>query len=247
MKIICIIPARYQSTRFEGKPLAKILNKPMIWWVHNQVKKVESISEIYVATDDQRIVYQCKKYGIQTIMTSLNLSTHLDRLYEASKKVDFDLIINVNGDEPIIDPKIIESFIPKNVDVNESLAFNAYTHLINPSHVIDNSKIKVVMDINKNALYFSRSPIPYPQKNINFQFKKFIGLQCFTRKALEFCGNHKSGPLEAIEDIDEFRFLENGHQIKMVEVDSASISVDTRKDIDYVEKYIKDNSNLFIE
>ena len=247
MKIVCVIPARFESSRFKGKPIAKILNKPMIWWVYNQVKKVDLINEIYVATDDQRIVNVCQKYGINTILTSVNHLTHLDRLFEVSQKINFDLIINVNGDEPIIDPEVIKHFIPKKVNINKSLIFNAYTKLIRPSHLIDNSKIKVVMDVNKNALYFSRSAIPYPQKENNVDYNKFIGLQVFTRKSLEFCGHQKRGPLESTEDIDEFRFIENGHQIKMIEVISASISVDSKKDIEYVEKYIKDNPNMFVE
>ncbi|WP_129689749.1 3-deoxy-manno-octulosonate cytidylyltransferase [Gottfriedia acidiceleris] len=239
MKIIGVIPARFNSSRFKGKPLADICGKPMIWWVHQQVKKVEELSEVYVATDDIRIQSVCEGYGIKTVMTSESHKTHLDRLYEVSTKVDADFYVNVNGDEPLIDSQAISKILPKDVDPSSIYVANLMTVLKNPLEAVDFSKIKVTTDIFGYGLYMARSPIPYPKGTYEFNFKKFVGVQCFTKSALEFCYNAKRGPIEEAEDIDEFRFLENGQKIKFIEAEVTTLSVDTPKDLDKVRLIIK--------
>lgn len=240
MKMIGVIPARFNSSRFKGKPLADICGKPMIWWVHQQVKMVEELSEVYVATDDLRIQSVCEEYGIKTVMTSESHKTHLDRLYEVSTKVDADFYVNVNGDEPLIDSEAISKILPKDVDPSSIYVANLMTVLKNPLEAVDFSKIKVTTDIFGNGLYMARSPIPYPKGTYEFNFKKFVGVQCFTKSALEFCYNAKRGPIEEAEDIDEFRFLENGQKIKFIEAEVTTLSVDTPKDLDKVRLIIKD-------
>lgn len=240
MKIVAIIPARYGSSRFPGKPLADICGKPMIWWVYKQAKKVKRINEVYVATDDKRIESVCKGFGIKTIMTSVEHKTHLDRLYEASTKVDADFYININGDEPLIESSCIEDLIPdKSVDPNSSYAANGMMVLSEPIDAFDTSKIKIATDMNSYGLYLARSPIPFPKGRSDYQLKKFVGVQCFTKKALEFCGKTKRGFLESIEDIDEFRFIENGHKLLFVMTNATTLSVDTKKDLDRVREIIK--------
>lgn len=246
MKIVGIIPARYKSTRFEGKPLADICGKPMIWWVYQQFLKAKGIDKVYVATDDIRIKKCCENFNMNVIMTSDNCPTHLERLYEVSTKIDADFYINVNGDEPLIESSCIEDLIPqKDIDPNDSYFANGMMVLTDPIDAYDSSKIKVAVDMKGFGLYLARSPIPYPKASREFNLKKFVGVQCFTKKALNFVNNTARGYLESIEDIDEFRFLENGHKIKFIMTKATTIAVDTPKDLEKVrsiiEKKIKNN------
>lgn len=241
MKVVGIIPARYQSTRFQGKPLADICGKPMIWWVYRQLLNAKGIDEAYVATDDERIEEVCKQHNIKVVMTSKEHPTHLERLYEASTKIDADFYINVNGDEPLIESSCIEDLIPKSdIDPNSSYAANGMMILKDPIDAFDTSKIKIATDMQSYGLYMARSPIPFPKARSNYQLKKFVGVQCFTKKALEFCYNTKRGYLESIEDIDEFRFLENGHKLLFVMTNATTLSVDTKKDLAKVNDIIKE-------
>ncbi len=234
MKIIGVIPSRYASTRFPGKGIADICGKPMIWWVYQSLRKAKGIDEAYVATDNQLIVDVCNKEGIPVVMTSDSCPTHLERLYEVSTKIDADFYINVNGDEPLIESSAIEAMIPQNIDPSESYFANGMMILRDPIDAYDSSKIKIATDMFDYGLYMARSPIPYPKARSDFQLKKFVGVQCFTKKALEFVANTKRGYLESIEDIDEFRFLENGHKIKFIMTEATTLSVDTKKDLEKV-------------
>lgn len=232
MNIIGIIPARFKSTRFEGKPLADICGKPMIWWVYRQFKLANGISEVYVATDDSRISDVCERYGMKYIMTSDNHPTHLDRLAEVASKIDADFYININGDEPLMMPEYIEHLLPsETVDPKSFYFANAMTKIKKPVEVNDVSRIKIATDRNGNALYMARTPIPYPKASSDFDYMKFVGIQCFSRSALLFCGETPRGHLEGIEDIDEYRFIENGKKVKMVEIPAETLSVDTKTDL----------------
>ncbi len=239
MKIVGVIPARYASTRFPGKPLADICGKPMIWWVYQQAKKVEELDEVYVATDDERIETVCHDYKMDVIMTSDSHPTHLDRLGEFAKKVKGDFYININGDEPLIDPNSIRAMLPsQDIDPNEFYFANGMMYIENPIEAIDTSKIKIATDVYNNCLYMARVPIPYPKGGSNFKLKKFVGIQCATRKALIFCSETKRGELESIEDIDEFRFIENGKNVKFILTEAKTIAVDTQKDLEKVRQII---------
>ncbi len=239
MKIVAVIPARYKSSRFPGKPLADILGKPMIWWVYNQAKKANGITDVYVATDDEKIYNVCQGEGINVIMTSDKCPTHLERLYEFSTKVEADFYININGDEPLIESKCIEDMIPINVEPSSDYMANGMMILKDPIDAIDSSKIKVAVDMLGYCMYMARSPIPFPKGRGDYQLKKFVGVQCFSKKALEFVNNTKRGFLESIEDIDEFRFLENGYKVKMVLTEANTLAVDTPKDLEKVRGIIK--------
>lgn len=231
MKIVAVIPARYKSSRFPGKPLADICGKPMIWWVYNQAKKAKGITEVYVATDDEKIFNRCKEEGINVVMTSDACPTHLERLYEFSTKVEADFYININGDEPLIESSCIEDLIPKGIDPDSDYMANGMMILKDPIDAIDSSKIKVAVDMLGYCMYMARSPIPFPKGRGDYQLKKFVGVQCFSKKALEFVNVTKRGFLESIEDIDEFRFLENGYKVKMVLTEANTLAVDTPKDL----------------
>ena len=235
MKVIGVIPSRYASTRFPAKGLADICGKPMIWWVYRSLKATKGIEEAYVATDDQRIIDVCVQLGIPAVMTSDSCPTHLERLYEVSTKIDADFYINVNGDEPLIESSAIEAMIPgDDVNPNESYFANGMMILRDPIDAYDSSKIKIATDMAGYGLYMARSPIPFPKGRSDFQLKKFVGIQCFTKKALQFVADTPRGYLESIEDIDEFRFLENGHKIKFILTEATTLSVDTKKDLEKV-------------
>lgn len=239
MNIIGIIPARFKSTRFEGKPLADICGKPMIWWVYRQFKLASGIMEVYVATDDNRISEVCEKYGMKYIMTSDSHPTHLDRLAEVAEKIEADFYVNINGDEPLMMPEYIEFLIPSDMVDPKSFYFaNAMTKIKKPVEVNDVSRIKIATDKDGNALYMARVPIPYPKASSDFDYMKFVGIQCFSRRALLFCGETPRGHLESIEDIDEYRFIENGKKVKMVEIPAETLSVDTKADLTVVREVI---------
>lgn len=240
MKIVAIIPARYQSSRFPGKPLADLCGKPMIWWVYNQVKKVPEIDAVYVATDSEKIASVCKKYGINSVMTRSDHGTSTERVNEVAQKVDADLYIVINGDEPLIDPDIIRAIIPtRTIDLSFYVS-NLMTEISRPSEVVDFTNIKVVTDEEGNALFMSRSPIPYPKSSIDYKYYKHVGVLVYSKSALEFFATTPKGYNEKIEDVNELRFIEHGKKLKMVEVEVHSLSVDTPKDLEYVRSVIEE-------
>lgn len=239
MKIIGIIPARYKSTRYEGKPLADICGKPMIWWTYQQAKKTIGLDEVYVATDSEIIEKVCKEHDVNVIMTSDQNKTPTDRIYEVSTKFDADFYISINGDEPLIDPKTIESVIPNEKKQNEYVA-NIITTIKDPVEVIDFTNLKVVTNDIGRGIYISRSPIPYSKGSMYCEYKKHVGVYAFNKKALEFYHNTKRGTLETIEDIDLLRFIENQIDIDFIDVDCKTLSVDTPKDLKRVIDIIKE-------
>lgn len=238
MKVVAIIPARYNSTRFQGKPLADICGKPMIWWVYNQVLKAKKIQDAYVATDDIRIAEACKKYNIKYIMTSENCETCTSRIYEASQQIESDLYMSVNGDEPLIDPNLLESIIPSEDYNKDFYVSNLMTKMHSPAEVVDFTNIKVVVDSENNCLFMSRSPIPYPKGMLDFDYYKHVGVMIYTKSALYFYQKTPRGKMERIEDVDYLRFIENNKKVKMVDVVANTLSVDTPKDLAVVKDLI---------
>ncbi len=238
MKIVAIIPARYASTRLPGKPLADICGKPMIWWVYNQVKKVKEFEAIYVATDDERIKEVCEQYKMNIIMTRDNHPDHISRVQEVSDKVSADYYVCINGDEPLIETKCIKQVLPKKIE-KEAYFCGARRKLTNPVETIDSGNIKLAITENDRCVYMSRTPIPFPKGTLLYTYWKYVGIECFNKKALDLFVNKKMGTLEKIEDIDHLRFIENGVNIYFKEVDSDSLSVDTKKDLEKVINIIK--------
>lgn len=240
MKIVAVIPARYKSTRFEGKPLVDICGKPMIWWVHHQLSQVNGLDGIYVATDDERIGNVCSSYNINYVMTSDVHPTHLDRLAEFAEIIKSDFYININGDEPLLMPEYVEYLLPPpNLSPDIFYVANAMTKIKKTVEVADVSRIKIVTDNYGFGMYMARTPIPYPKGNSDFDYMKFVGIQCFSRSALLFCKDNKRGKIESIEDIDEYRFLENGKKIRFIEIPAETLSVDTPSDVIVVSKVLE--------
>lgn len=239
MKVIGIIPARYKSTRFEGKPLADICGKPMVWWTYQQAKKTKGLDEVFVATDSKIIEKVCKELKINVIMTSSENQTPTDRIYEVSTLIDADFYVSINGDEPLVDPKTIEAIIPKSKKENKYIA-NIITTIKDPVEVIDFTNLKVVTNDKGKGIYISRSPIPYPKGSMDCIYKKHVGIYAFNKKALQFYHKTKRGILETIEDIDLLRFIENSVDIKFIDIECKTLSVDTPKDLKRVIDIMKE-------
>lgn len=227
MKIIGVIPARYKSSRFPGKPLADICGRPLVWWVYRQAVKV--IGKVYVATDDERIVGACSKLSIPAVLTG-NHPTGTDRVGEVAKKIKADFYLNIQGDEPLLTPQMIKGVI----------VYSSVSALMTPvkrmSDLSNSNVVKVVCNAKKESLYFSRLPIPYPRTEPKYY--KQVSVYGFTRKALmDYCGLPR-GPVEMAEDIELLRFIENGIKIQMVEVKGDTVAVDTPSDLDIVRDII---------
>lgn len=237
MKVVAFIPARYDSSRLKGKPLADICGYPMIWWVYRQVKKSSVISAVCVATDSEKIQEVCWEHGMNCVMTSSAHATSTDRIYEAAQKVPADIYVCINGDEPLIQPEILEKVIP--ASEKDFFAANLMGRIRNPVEVVDDSNIKVVTDREGNALFLSRSPIPHPKASIQFDYYKHLGVLAYAPEALRFFAETEKGPVEAVEDINELRFVEHGKKLKMIPVETETLSVDTPKDLEYVRRVVR--------
>lgn len=244
MKIIGVIPARAGSSRFGNKPMAEILGKPMIWWVHKHSKEVDCFDEVYVATDSEEIKTTCESFGAKVLMTSSNHDTATDRLVEVSTIVDADLYVMVNGDEPVIQAKDIIKCIPENLNPKSFYVSNLMTDFTNPVEVVDPTNLKIVTNNEGICLFISRSPIPYPKGSMDYTYQKFVGVGAFTKPALEYYRDTDRGPIEKIEENDSFRFIENRKEIYYINAQCKSLSVDTPKDIEGVIEYLNEKGEL---
>lgn len=234
MKVVGIIPSRYQSTRLPGKPLVDICGHPMIWWVYQNVKKVKEFDEVYVATDDDRIKEVCESFGAKVIMTTSDCFCMIDRVAQVARQIDADYYVTINGDEPILESEIIPKIIPDFIEKEQPVVRGLVREFTSPAEVIDPGNIKIVVGRGGYALYVSRSAVPYPHKTTQFSYKKYVGVECFNRAALEFYISTPPTEIEKIEDLGSIRFLEYGHRIHYTQVESHSLSVDTPKDLEYI-------------
>ncbi len=239
MKVIGVIPARFGSTRLPGKPLLDICGHPMIWWTYNNVKNINELDAVFVATDDERIAEYCDDASIPYLMTKNNHNTAASRLYEVSLKIDADFYLQINGDEPLLNKEAIIASIPKTIPSDVEFGTNIITKMNDPAQVLDPSNIKMVFDNEMNALYMSRTAIPNPYKSLDFKYYKHTGIIGYNKKMLEFYNNSTPGRFETIEGIDTLRFLDYGKQLKLIIVDSChNLSVDTAKDLEEIRKII---------
>jgi 3-deoxy-manno-octulosonate cytidylyltransferase (CMP-KDO synthetase) len=239
-KIIAIIPARYQSSRFPGKPLAEVENgKTMIQCVYEQVCKVDEFEEICVATDDDRIKKVCDEKGIPCIMTRADHPTHVNRIWEVSEKIKADYYVVVCGDEPLIDPEVIKAVLPDENNREELYVGGLCRYFSDPAEVIDPANIKVVTNDADECILLSRSPVPFPYKSVMFKYKKVVGVECYNKAALNYFISKEKGFLERIEDVTLQRFLENKIHIKYKLVESESLSVDTPGDLEKVKTILR--------
>lgn len=238
MKKIGVIPSRYGSTRFPAKPLADICGKPMVWYVYQQALKAD-LDDVYVATDDERILNVCNELGINALMTSNKHKTPNDRVYEVSTIIDADIYVCINGDEPLIKPEVINASLPTNDEDLTMYYSNVITTIKNPVEVVDPTNIKVIVNDNGDALWASRNPIPYPKGNMNFEYKKIIGIAAFSKDALNYYVSTPRSEIEKTEELDLYRFLINHKIVKLKDIPCSTLSVDTPKDLEHVREIIK--------
>ena len=240
MKVLCIIPARYASTRLPGKPLREIAGKPMIVRVYERAVQARLVQDVVVATDDERIRAAVEEYGGRAVMTRADHATGTDRLAEVAEKMtDYDLIINVQGDEPLIDPAVIDALVePFLADATLPMA-TAKTLLTDEVEMANPNNVKVITDLTGDALYFSRARIPYA-RNTGAKVYKHIGIYAYRRDFLLDYARMAQTPLELSESLEQLRALENGHRIRVIETDTVFIGVDTEEDLAAVnEEYRK--------
>jgi 3-deoxy-manno-octulosonate cytidylyltransferase (CMP-KDO synthetase) len=234
MNVLGVIPARYQSTRLPGKPLLMIGTKPMIQWVYEAAKTATLIDELVVATDDERICDIVKGFGGKAELTSADHPTGTDRLAEVARGYQTELVINIQGDEPLIRGEVIDSIIKPLLENKDLPMSTAKVRLSDPEEINDPSVVKVVTRNNGDALYFSRSPIPYPRKPEQAVYWKHIGLYGYRKDfLLKYVELPQSG-LELAESLEQLRVLANGLRIRVVEVEDDSVGVDTPADLERV-------------
>ena len=231
MKVLCIIPARYASTRLPGKPLRDIAGKPMIVRVYERATGAQRVHEVVVATDDERIRAAVEEHGGNAVMTRADHATGTDRLAEvAAQRPDCDLIINVQGDEPLIDPAVIDALVAPFEHDDALMMATAKTEITDAAEMENPNNVKVVTDRTGNALYFSRARIPYA-RNAGAKVYKHIGIYAYRRDFLLAYAKMAQTELEYSESLEQLRALENGYRIRVVETDAVFIGVDTEEDL----------------
>ena len=240
MKTIAVIPARYQSSRMPGKPLADILGRPMIWWVWQEAQKCPALSGVVVATDDERIADACKAYGMDYCMTSPDHDTPTGRIWEVSTKLEADLYLQVMGDEPLINAAAFDLILPKTLPQDPYYVAVLTNVMEHPADVVDFSNQKVVTNAAREILMISRSPIPYPKGTLDFEYEKVTGIPLYSRRALAFYHDTPKSLLEKAEENDMMRFVENGHKVHAIVSPYKTVSVDTPKDLALVARILQE-------
>ena len=234
MDILCVIPARYSSTRLPGKPLAMIAGKPMIQHVYERASRAQRPKKVLVATDHPLVYEAVEGFGGRAIMTSPHHPTGTDRLAEVAEKFpEVDLIINVQGDEPLIPPEIIDD-LAQAFDQNQDLQMATLMTEMDESEYSIPSAVKVVTDLEGYALYFSRSLLPFPRSDAGIPVYKHIGIYAYRRDFLLKFAKLSPTPLEETESLEQLRALEHGYKIKVLKTDFKSIGVDTMEDLEKV-------------
>ncbi len=250
MKTIVVIPARLGSSRLPNKVILDICGKPMVQHVYEAAKKATNITEVYIATDSKEVEEKCKVFTSNIIMTSKEHESGTDRLAEAVSNIECDGVINVQGDEPLIDPKLIE-------ELATTLA-STKTTMVSAMHRIETTEelkspnaVKVTVDNNSNALYFSRSIIPHHRDNWDallhhheiipepLKFFKHIGIYGYTKKFLLNYSQMEQTYLEKLEKLEQLRVLENGFKIKMIETEYVPVGVDVQSDLEQVRELMQ--------
>lgn len=249
MKILGIIPARYASTRFPGKPLTVINGKPMIQRVYEQSMKSELLSDVVVATDDQRIYDAVKAFGGKVMMTSSEHNSGTDRCNEVIEKIgtQYDAVVNIQGDEPFINPEQINQ-IATLISLEDSQIATLCKPIRDEEELFDNNVVKVVFNLNDDALYFSRHTIPFlrkadkdPKSWMKLRtFYKHIGIYAYKVDVLKKIANLKQSELELAECLEQLRWIENSYKIRMGVTEYESYSIDTPQDVEKCLKYFQE-------
>ena len=243
MKTVAIIPARYASSRLEGKPLLDIAGKPMIQRVYEAASQAQLIDRVIVATDDGRIADTVTRFGGEAELTAAHHASGTDRVAEVADRLPCDTVVNLQGDEPLMEPRLIDELIRALIDDPDVYMASAQSPIRLPAHVDNPNIVKVVSDYNGYALYFSRSPIPYrisrDQAAGGVLGFKHIGIYIYRKDFLMKLVKLEPSPLEKQERLEQLRVLENGYRIKLISTDYDSPGVDTPADLKQVRERIE--------
>jgi 3-deoxy-manno-octulosonate cytidylyltransferase (CMP-KDO synthetase) len=240
MKITAVIPARYGSSRLEGKPLKDIWGKPMIQHVYERVLQAKNVERVIVATDDIRIVEAVEKFGGLARMTSVDHKSGTDRVAEVMSEEKAGIVINVQGDEPLIDPRLIDEASQPLIDDDSLVAATLCKPILDEEKLNNPNVVKVIRDYQNFGIYFSRSMIPYPRNKETFKAYEHIGIYVYRYDFLMKFVQMPQSKLEVIESLEQLRIIENGFRIKVVETQYpyTGVSVDTQEDLEEVRKII---------
>ena len=241
MNVIGIIPARYSSSRFQGKVLADILGKPMIQHVWERAKQAFLLDDLIIACDDERVASVAKEFGANIVLTAKGHLSGTDRITEVVNPIDVKIVINIQADEPLINPIMIDTIAQALLDDSTLAMATLMKKIEDPSDITDPHVVKVVVDKNNFALYFSRSPIPFRAQSSQLDFPvyyKHIGLYGYTKDFLFTYKNFPASRLEEIERLEQLRVLEEGFRIKVIETKYDTQGVDTPEDLEKVKEIL---------
>lgn len=238
MRVVGFIPARFDSSRFPGKPLADIHGHPMIAWVHGRAARAD-LDELYVATDDERIAHVCRERDIPVIMTSNRHPTGTDRVAEAATRVEADIYVNIQGDEPTLLPETVDLAVAPFRSGVDVAVTNLFTEIRNSTELLDSTVPKVVVNGENRALFLSRLPIPYPKEERHVRYLKQVCVYGFRREPLQRFLSLGRGPSERAEGIEILRFIEHGIPVQMVECEQDTVAVDTPSDLEAVRRLLE--------
>jgi 3-deoxy-manno-octulosonate cytidylyltransferase (CMP-KDO synthetase) len=241
-KVVVVIPARYGAARLPGKPLVSLAGQPMIQRVYQRAKLAKTADRVIVATDDERIHTAVEAFGGEARMTRSDHRTGTERVAEVAAHVDGDVFVNVQGDEPLLDPVSLDIAVQALLDEPRADVATVATPIRTPADIMDPNVVKTVLDFDGNALYFSRAPIPWVRDTagkIQVRHMKHLGLYVFQRDALLEYPTLPQGELERIEQLEQLRWLENGVKIRVAEVEHDAVSVDVPEDVARVEKLLQ--------
>ncbi|XP_062161558.1 3-deoxy-manno-octulosonate cytidylyltransferase, mitochondrial-like [Alnus glutinosa] len=246
IRVVGIIPARFGSSRFQGKPLVPILGKPMIQRTWERAKLATTINKLFVATDDERIAEICLGFGADVIMTSESCRNGTERCSEALQQLrkKFDIVVNIQGDEPLIEPEIIDGVV-KALQAAPDAVFSTAVTSLKPEDASDPNRVKCVVDTHGYAIYFSRGLIPYNKSgNINphFPYLLHLGIQSYDAQFLKIYPELTSTPLQLEEDLEQLKVLENGYKMKVIKVDHDAHGVDTPEDVEKIESLMRERN-----
>jgi 3-deoxy-manno-octulosonate cytidylyltransferase (CMP-KDO synthetase) len=243
-RILGVIPARFASTRFPGKALATLAGKPILQHVYERASQARYLSKVVIATDDDRIASVAKQFGAIVRMTRADHPSGTDRVAEAASVEETALVVNIQGDEPLIDPGAIDAAVLAVLDEPDIPMGTLKKRITSATEIANPNVVKVVTDLRNNAIYFSRCPIPHVRDAADeTAYFKHIGLYVYRRDFLLGYSDLPVGPLEKAEKLEQLRALENGFGIRVAETDNESIGVDTPEDLRQVEQWFAASAN----
>jgi 3-deoxy-manno-octulosonate cytidylyltransferase (CMP-KDO synthetase) len=240
-RVVIVIPARYGSTRLPGKPLVSLAGKPMVQRVFERAKLAKTAGRVIVATDDERIVSKVQEFGGEARMTRVDHRTGTERIAEVAAHVEGQVFVNVQGDEPLLDPAAVDVAVTRLLEDPAAAIATVAVPIRTPADIMDPNVVKTVLDFDDNALYFSRAPIPWVRDSAHkthARHLKHLGLYVFQRDALLEYPTLPQGELERLEQLEQLRWMENGWKIRVAEVEHDAVSVDVAEDVERVEKLL---------